>query len=152
MNCKLDKNLLYAYADKTIGNLEQIFVEEHLKYCEFCKKDLKLIHVIDKNLNTIEDDIIFPERLNIISQLVVENCLAETKEEDFKSSLRNLYNSYIDINNSIKKSQKLYKQNPFNKFIYNSINRSISYLEKPVKKYVKKKVKKISFLNLFNAG
>jgi predicted anti-sigma-YlaC factor YlaD len=51
MNCKLNKDLLYSYADNTIEPLEKIFVEEHLKYCKQCRKDLKLIYSIDKNLN-----------------------------------------------------------------------------------------------------
>jgi hypothetical protein len=152
MDCKLDKNLLYAYADKTIDPLEKIFVEEHLKYCDACKKDLDVIYLIDENLNNIQEDLILPERLSMISKLVVENCLAQTDQEDFKSKVENLYSSYKEINKTIKDSQNLYKLNPFNKFIYKSVNKSIDYMKKPVKKYVKKKVAKISLFNLFNAG
>lgn len=152
MNCRLDKNLLYAYADKTIDPLEKIFVEEHLKYCDSCKRDLEVIYLIEENLNIIEEDLIFPERLSIISQLVVENCLEQIAQEDFKSKVENLYSSCKEINKTIKDSQNLYKLNPFNKFIYESVNKSINYMKKPVKKYVKKKVAKISIFNLFKAG
>lgn len=152
MNCKFDKNLLYAYADKTIDLLEKIFVEEHLKYCDSCKRDLEVINLIDENLNNIGEDIIFPERLSMISQLVVENCLEKIDQEDFKSKVESIYSSCKEINKIIKGSQNLYKLNPFNKFIHESVNKSINYVKKPVKKYVKKKVAKVSIFNLFKAG
>lgn len=152
MNCKLDKNLLYAYADRTIEPLEKIFVEEHLKYCKSCKRDLEVINLIDENLNSIGEDIIFPERLSIISQLVVENCLEQISKENLKERIESFYNSYKEINKTIKSSQNLYKLNPFNKFIHENVSKSINYMKKPVKKYVKKKVEKISIFKLFKAG
>lgn len=152
MNCKVDKNLLYAYSDNTIDPLEKIFIEEHLSCCDSCKRDLEIINLIDENLNNIEEDIIFPERLSAISQLVVENYLEQIEDENFKAKIEELYNSCREINKVIKDSKSIYKSNPVNKFIYKNVNQSINYMKKPVKKYIKKKVSKISIFNLFNAG
>ncbi len=40
MECKIDKYLLYEYMDKTIDPLEKIFLEQHLKTCTHCRKDI----------------------------------------------------------------------------------------------------------------
>lgn len=152
MNCKLDKDLLYAYADETIDPLERIFVEEHLKYCDSCKKDLKLIYIIDENLKNLEEDLILPERLRTISELIVENCLNEGEREDTKARLKNIYSLYLDINKNIVAPGKFYKQNPFNKFINDKINESANQLGKTIRKYTYKKLKGLSFFRLFKAG
>ncbi|NMM63355.1 zf-HC2 domain-containing protein [Clostridium sp. P21] len=152
MSCKLDKKFLYAYADNTIDPLEKIFVEEHLKHCDECIKTLELIHNIDKNLSTIDDDFIFPERLSLISELVAENCISKVEEKDFKLKITNMYRCYKTFKKNIKKPRKLYKQNLFNKFINKNIDKSIKFIEKPIKKAITKKIRKVKIFNLFNAS
>jgi len=62
-----------------IGALEKIFLEEHIKYCEECSNELNTIKLIDESLLSIDNDI--PERLSILSELIVENCLQEIEGE-----------------------------------------------------------------------
>jgi hypothetical protein len=38
--CKFDEFLLHEYLDKTIDPLEKIILEEHLKYCASCRREL----------------------------------------------------------------------------------------------------------------
>ncbi len=152
MNCKLNKNLLYSYVDNTIEPLEKIFVEEHLNYCKECRKDLKLISAIDENLNCEDEDFVFPKRLNLISKLIVENGLAELEYKDLKLKLKNIIHSYEHFNKSMKNSKNIYKQNPFKKFIKKELNTSISIAKKPAKKFLKEKIKKISFSKIFKAS
>jgi hypothetical protein len=91
MSCKLDKQLLYSLADNTIEPLERIFVEEHLKYCTECKKELELIKKLDKELNEFKFEIPIPERLSTLSQLLVENCINQMENEDTKLKNQKYY-------------------------------------------------------------
>lgn len=152
MSCKLDKKFLYSYADNTIDPLEKIFVDEHLKYCDECTKALELIYSIDKNLSTMEDDLVFPERLSTISELIAENCISQIEENNLKLKLQNNYRVYKSFKQNIKNSRKLYKKNPFNKFIHKGINNSINFIEKPIKKSITKKIKKTKLFKLFNVS
>lgn len=152
MSCKLDKKFLYAYADNTIDPLEKILVDEHLKYCDECTKALKLIYDIDKNLSTMDDDLVFPERLSTISQLTAENCISKIEENDLKLKIQNNYRFYRNFKGNLKNSRKLYKKNPFNKFIHKSIKSSIKFIERPIKKSITKKIKKTKLFKLFNAS
>ncbi|AWI06369.1 zf-HC2 domain-containing protein [Clostridium drakei] len=154
MSCKLDKKFLYAYADNTIDPLEKIFVDEHLKCCDECTKALELIYDIDKNLSTMEedDDLVFPERLSTISELIAENCISQIEEKDLKLKIQNNYRVYRNFKGNIKNSRRLYKKNPFNKFIHKSIKSSIKFIEKPIKKSITKKIKKTKLFKLFNAS
>ena len=80
MCCRIDKELLYALDDNTIEPLEKIFIEEHIKYCTDCQKDLKTIGIINENIKDELINIEFPDKLNIISQLVAENCISQMDE------------------------------------------------------------------------
>lgn len=148
MSCKLDKKFLYSYADNTIDPLEKIFVDEHLKYCDECTKTLELIYRIDKNLSTMDDDLVFPERLGSISELIAENCISQIEENDLKLKIKNDYRVYRNFKENIKNSRKLYKKNPFNKFIHKGINNSINFIAKPIKKSITKKIKLFKLFNV----
>ena len=152
MNCKFDKKLLYSYADNTIGPLERIFVEEHLKYCDRCVKDLNLIKVIDNSLKESINEIEFPDRLSLITELIVENCMAEIEENNLKLRINNIIESYKHGRKSIKYANKLYENNPYNKFIQSSVNNAISYVKKPVKGFFKKKLNSMKIFNLKKIG
>ena len=76
--CKLDKLLLYSYEDNSINPLEKIIVEEHLKYCNECRNELKEIREFEENINHIDfEDIELPDDLDELCSLVIDNCISK---------------------------------------------------------------------------
>ena len=152
MCCKFDKELLYAFDDKTIQPLEKIFVEEHIKYCNDCQKDLKLITIINKNIKDELTSIKFPDKLSIISQLALENCVGEMEETTIKLKIHNIIETYSGINKVIKDSSVVYKHNPYNNFINIKIGATLKYIKNPIKYMVKKKLGEINILKKLKLG
>ena len=149
MSCKLDKQLLYSLADNTIEPLERIFVEEHLKYCTECKNELELIEKLDKELNEFEFEIPIPERLESLSQLLVENCINKMENEDTKLKNHNYNEEMKLLKKTIIDSYKVPYNNPYNKFIERNLTKAVGVIGKPVKKYYDRKISKIKILKLF---
>jgi hypothetical protein len=149
MSCKLDKQLLYSLADNTIEPLERIFVEEHLKYCTECKKELELIKKLDKELNEFKFEIPIPERLSTLSQLLVENCINQMENEDTKLKNHNYNEEMKLLKKTIMDAYKVPYNNPYNKFIERNLTKAVGIIGKPVKKYYNGKISKIKILKLF---
>ena len=149
MSCKLDKQLLYSFIDNTIEPLERIFVEEHLKYCLECKKELELIKNLDKELNEFEFEMPIPERLSTLSQLLVENCINQMENEDTKLKNHNYNEDMKLLKKTIIEAYKLPYNNPYNKFIERNLTKAVGVIGKPAKKYYNGKISKIKILKLF---
>ncbi|MBU3200436.1 zf-HC2 domain-containing protein [Clostridium estertheticum] len=152
MCCKFDKELLYAFDDKTIQPLEKIFLEEHIKYCTDCQKDLKLINIINQNIKDEFINIKFPDKLSTISQLVTESCISEMEKTTIKSKIHNIIKTYSSINKAIKGSSVVYKHNPYNNFIDNKIETTFNFIKRPIKYIVKNKLAEISILKKLKLG
>ncbi|MBU3154869.1 zf-HC2 domain-containing protein [Clostridium estertheticum] len=152
MCCKFDKELLYAFDDKTIQPLEKIFLEEHIKYCTDCQKDLKLINIINQNIKDEFINIKFPDKLSTISRLVTENCISEMEKTTIKSKIHNIIKTYCGINKAIKGSSVVYKHNPYNNFIDNKIETTFNFIKRPIKYMVKNKLAEISILKKLKLG
>ena len=152
MCCKLDKELLYAFDDKTIEPLEKIFVEEHIKYCTDCQKDLKLINIINEGIKDELINIEFPDKLSIISQLVAENCLSQMDNIGTKLKIHNIIESYKDINKVITQSSGAYKNNPYNNFINNKIDSTFNYIKTPIEHMVKNKLNEMNIFRKLKLG
>ena len=146
MCCKFDKELLYAFDDKTIEPLEKIFIEEHIKYCTECQKDLRIIAVINENLKDELIHIEFPDKLSIISQLVAENCISEMENINTRVKIHNIIQTCRGINKVIIGSSGAYKHNPFNNFINNSIDATYNYIKKPIVHMIKNKMNEMDIL------
>lgn len=149
MSCKFDKQLLDYMADGTIEPLERIFAEEHLKYCSECKKELEEIKAFDKELNEIQFEMPIPERVSIISQLLVDNCISEIENEDLKLKAHNYNEDMKLLRRTINEAYKISYNNPYNKFIEKSLTRTVNFIGKPVKQYYKKKIAKSTIGKLF---
>lgn len=149
MSCKLDKQLLYSLADNTIEPLERIFVEEHLKCCDKCKEDLRLIKEIDKRLDDLEFEILIPERLSDLSQLLAENCIDQMENEDIRLRRQNYEEEMKLLKRTIIEAYKAPYNNPYNKFIEDKLTKAAGVISRPVKNYCNKKVSKIKLLKLF---
>lgn len=149
MSCKLDKQLLYSLADNTIEPLERIFVEEHLKYCYECKKDLQQIKEIDNRLNELEFEIPIPEKLSVLSQLLAENCVDQMENDDINLRRQNYEEEMKLIKRTIIEAYKSPFNNPYNKFFEDKLTKAAGVIGKPVKSYCNKKMSKIKLLKFF---
>jgi hypothetical protein len=149
MSCKLDKQLLYSLADNTIEPLERIFVEEHLKYCNECKKELQQINEIDDVLSDLEFEIPIPEKLSVLSQLLAENCIDQMENEDMNLRKQNYEEEMKLLRKTIIEAYKVPFNNPYNKFFEDKLTKAAGVIGKPVKNYCNKKMSKIKLLKLF---
>lgn len=139
--CKLDKLLLYSYEDNSINPLEKIIVEEHLKYCNECRNELKEIREFEENINHIDfEDIELPDDLDELCSLVIDNCISK---ENYNKNISSSYKEEIKLlKSSIKNSYKLRYNNPYNKAIKKNINGGREFIKKTAKKYCKDKFEK----------
>ena len=149
MSCKLDKQLLYSLADNTIEPLERIFVEEHLKYCDECNKELQQIKEIDNRLNELEFEIPIPEKLSVLSQLLAENCVDQMENDDINLRRQNYEEEMKLIKRTIIEAYKSPFNNPYNKFFEDKLTKAAGVIGKPVKSYCNKKMSKIKLLKFF---
>lgn len=149
MSCKLDKQLLYSLADNTIEPLERIFVEEHLKYCDECKKELELTEKLEKELNEFEFEMLMPERLSTLSQLLADNCINQMENKDLSLKNHNYNEEMKLLKRTIIAGYKAPYNNPCNKYIEEKLTKAAGVIGKPVKNYCNKKMSKIKILKLF---
>jgi hypothetical protein len=149
MSCKLDNKLLYSLADNTIEPLERIFVEEHLKYCDKCKKELHKIKQIDNVLSEFEFEIPIPEKLSVLSQLLAENSIDQMENEDMNLRRQNYEEEMKLLKRTIIDAYKVPFNNPYNKFFEDKLTKAAGVIGKPVKNYCNKKISKIKILKLF---
>lgn len=149
MSCKLDKQLLYSLTDNTIEPLERIFVEEHLKYCDKCKKELELIKKLEKELDVFEFEMPIPEKLSTLSQLLADNCINQMENEDANLKSRNYNEEMKLLKRTIAAAYKYPYNNPCNKYIEEKLAKAAGVIGKPVRNYCNKKMSKIKILKLF---
>lgn len=150
MKCTVDESLLYSYLDGTIETLEKIFFEEHLKHCEKCNKELNIIKLIDESLLSLENDI--PERLSLLSELIVENCMQELEGESLKVKISNYFHDVRTFSSIVINSQNMYYEDPVNNFVKSNILKASKVALKPIKHYINKKKLKFSLLKLLKVG
>jgi len=73
MSCKLDKILLQDLMEGTIDPVERIFVEEHLKTCTGCRRELTELKLLFWDLNNkVNYEIDMPEELDTIKDAVLK--------------------------------------------------------------------------------
>ena len=152
MDCKFDKELLYSYDDNTIEPLDKIFLEEHIKYCTNCQNDLKLIKIVNESINDELFNFELPDKLSIISELVADNCISKLEYINSKMTINDFIKTYKDISNVITESSNVYKNNPYNNFINNSIDTTFNYIKKPIKHMVKNKINNLNIFKKLNIG
>lgn len=73
MDCKFDSDLIQMYIDGTIEPLEKVFVEEHLKVCKKCRKELTQFKLLYYELESLEEVEEFPEELEQVRNIVLDN-------------------------------------------------------------------------------
>lgn len=73
MDCKFDSDLIQMYIDGTIEPLEKVFVEEHLKVCKKCRKELTQFKLLYYELESLEEVEEVPEELEQVRNIVLDN-------------------------------------------------------------------------------
>lgn len=145
MTCKLDKGLLYSFTDSTIDPLEKIFVEEHLKYCEECREELKAIQSIDRELDKFNFEVDIPYQASILSHEIVEKYIDVLEKDDIKLKRHNYKQDMKILRKIILLGCSLSYNNIYNKFIFKGINKFLCLVNKPLKqcwnRYWKKTIK-----------
>lgn len=82
MSCKFDKTLLQDYLENTIEPLEKIFLEEHLKCCRECKKELNELKLLFFDLEfTSREDVKFPNELDGVREMALG--MIDSKDNGF---------------------------------------------------------------------
>lgn len=84
MECKFDSYLIQMYIDKTIEPLEKVFVEEHLKVCKKCRKDLTQFKLLYYELENLEETEEVPDELENIRNSVLDSIFDESKKYGIK--------------------------------------------------------------------
>ncbi len=73
MECKFNTDLIQMYIDGTIEPLEKIFVEEHLKVCKKCRKDMTQFKLLYFELDNLEEIKEVPDELENVRDMVLDN-------------------------------------------------------------------------------
>jgi hypothetical protein len=82
MDCKIDIYLLYEYIDKTIDPLEKLFLEEHLKRCGSCRKDLTQMKLLLWEMDEIgEAEIPIPSDIHTARQAALAKIFEEAESK-----------------------------------------------------------------------
>lgn len=146
--CNLDKDLLYSYADGTIDELEKIFVEEHLKYCTQCMKELEDIRSFNNELEGLNfDNIVIPDRLSVLSELVAENCISQLEKEETGVQYSNYKEGMKKIRGvAIEGCRQIY-ENPYSKMIETRVDKYTDSIKNTAKKFCKKRLAKSKMAN-----
>jgi len=136
MDCKFDAALLHDYLEGTIDDLDRIFVEEHIKVCKKCKRELTMLKLLFWELNEINDDeIALPIELELIREKTIDNIL-DGVDEDFgikkllELQKKHMENSSIYINFI-----------PGNKLLRKGIKNTSSFIYNASGKAIKKSIK-----------
>ena len=117
MDCKLDKVLLQDLLEGIIDPVEKLFVEEHLKTCKECRKELTELKLLFWDLNDKANyDISIPEELDQMKDSILESVAGKrsksTTEIIFDIQRQNVRASgmFLDYVPGVKASNKLVKE------------------------------------------
>lgn len=76
--CNMDVRLLHDYIDGLMGPAEKIILEEHLRLCPTCRKELNRLKILDWDLGRFYgEELTVPVELPSLRQRVLEECARE---------------------------------------------------------------------------
>ena len=73
MECSVGSYMIQMYIEGTIDPLEKIFVEEHLKVCKNCRKELTRLKLLYFELENLDEPSEVPDVLEQVSNMVLDN-------------------------------------------------------------------------------
>ncbi|HHY28856.1 MAG TPA: hypothetical protein GX523_19325 [Desulfitobacterium dehalogenans] len=117
MTCKLDRMLLQALLDDTLDPIEKLFVDEHLKICPECRKELNELKLLFWDLSDkFTYEIELPPELDQLKGILLEQVsepssqstfttLVEIQRKNIKSASK-----FLDYVPGVKASNNLAKE------------------------------------------
>ncbi|ABR49078.1 conserved hypothetical protein [Alkaliphilus metalliredigens QYMF] len=82
MNCSFDKSLLQESLENTIEPLESIILEEHLKVCHGCRRDLMELKLLLWELEEMSSVDLPPEALDVKARVLHDFKNRQPSSED----------------------------------------------------------------------
>lgn len=90
--CAMDRVLLEEYADGMLNQVERILVEEHVKSCQHCRKQLTELKLLFWEIGSLaKQRIDYPDMLNELGMRLTANSPA--KQSIVRNTLGNLLTS-----------------------------------------------------------
>lgn len=82
--CEMDYILLLQYVDGTIDPLEKLLLEEHIRTCNSCRRELNRLKILEWDLyHAFHEDIAIPQEVTLIRYQVLEK-LRSVQEDTIK--------------------------------------------------------------------
>jgi hypothetical protein len=112
MKCKIDNDLLQKYLDNDLEKIEKIILDEHIKTCAHCKKELTELKLLMFEINSlIEESINYPKELDYLTDSIIEQADKDNISEGLSISTPMIFLKFIPgrefVSNNAKKSFKL---------------------------------------------
>lgn len=82
MSCGFDREIIQKYADNTIDPLEFIFLNEHINYCDECRKELELVMALENEMDKFFDDDCDLADLDLLITRLVNDCICEVNKTE----------------------------------------------------------------------
>lgn len=73
MECSVGSYMIQMYIEGTIDPLEKIFVEEHLKVCKNCRKELTRLKLLYFELDNLDEPSEVPDELEQVRNMVLDS-------------------------------------------------------------------------------
>lgn len=115
MECSVGSYMIQMYIEGTIDPLEKIFVEEHLKVCKKCRKELTRLKLLYFELENLDEPSEVPDELEQVRNMVLDNVFDTGSRYGMKKfiyqqkksmSLASGFVNYIPGSNAVKKGIK----------------------------------------------
>lgn len=136
MDCKFDTALLHDYLEGTIDDLDRIFVDEHIKVCKKCRKELTMLKLLFWELNEINAaEIELPAELELIREKTIDNIMVDDNSDFGVRKLLELQKKNIENSNMYMNYL------PGKKFLEKGIKKSSSFIYSASGKAIKKSIK-----------
>lgn len=137
MSCKFDKEIIQKYVDNVIDPLEQIFLKEHIKYCEECRNEIELLMTAERELDIFFDNGAECKDLEFIINSVVDDCIKDVEK-------RNVFKLTIQTGKKIvSDSVKFVDFLPGSKYVKKGLKAAASKSGSLVSSAVRKQVRKL---------
>lgn len=89
--CELNKDLLHEYVDRELTALEAQLLEEHLKTCPECRRELNQLKILDWDFR-FQDHIDIPyQQLADLREITFDHCFEDLAAAQDNNSLMDVY-------------------------------------------------------------
>lgn len=98
MSCNLDNDYLQKYIDGELDFVQNLIIEEHIKTCKECQKEVVYIEFLKSSLSEMSNALPNNEISEIVKKLV--KIIPQDNSKYKKKSLIDILNLYKDINHA----------------------------------------------------